>query len=206
MYTLPPNYFTPLSFKIPNLRGQFWIERFQKKTDFHPAYTGKKGEGEREREREGEGRIFVAVERGQRRERKRRWKRRYVFANVGAVLEPPTPYEIISSLLERRCAETAAACWENSSATARIIRKINYFPSLLINFTIASMFPFPALLSRPPSLGRKGGERKRVAKGVVGRRRMEKERATKKERRGSFERLPLPACPSYPRFWIFLPV
>lgn len=34
----------------------------------------------------------------------------------------------------------AAACWENSSATARIIRKINYFPSLLINFTIASMF------------------------------------------------------------------
>lgn len=35
------------------------------------------------------------------------------------------------------------------------------------------MFPFPALLSRPPSLGRKGGERKRVAKGVVGRRRME---------------------------------
>lgn len=34
----------------------------------------------------------------------------------------------------------AAACWENSSASARIIRKINYFPSLLINFTIASMF------------------------------------------------------------------
>lgn len=55
---------------------------------------------------------------------------------------------------------TAAGCWENSSATARIIRKINYFPSLLINFTIASMFPFPALLSRPPPLGRKGRGRK----------------------------------------------
>lgn len=182
------------------------MDRTIPEEDRLPSHVHGKEGGRGEREREGEGRIFVAVERGQRRERKRRWKRRYVFANVGAVLEPPTPYEIISSLLERRCAETAAACWENSSATARIIRKINYFPSLLINFTIASMFPFPALLSRPPSLGRKGGERKRVAKGVVGRRRMEKERATKKERRGSFERLPLPACPSYPRFWIFLPV
>ena len=46
-----------------------------------------------------------------------------------------------------RCARV---CWENSSATAGIIRKINYFPSLLINFTIASMFLLPAwLLSWP---------------------------------------------------------
>lgn len=82
---------------------------------------------------------------------------------------------------------TAAACWENSSATARIIRKINYFPSLLINFTIASMFSFPALLSRPPPLGRKGeGERKRDRG-----KKEDGEGAGNEERRGSFERLPL---------------
>lgn len=33
--------------------------------------------------------------------------------------------------------ESRRTRWENSSAAARIIRKINYFPGLLINFTIA---------------------------------------------------------------------
>lgn len=80
----------------------------------------------------------------------KRWKRRYVFANVSCGSRA-APYEVISSLLER-CGAAETVRWENSSATARIIRKINYFPTLLINFTIASMFPFPALLlSRPPS-------------------------------------------------------
>lgn len=70
-------------------------------TNFHSTFSIYIYKEEEERERE---RIFVAVERGQR--ERGEWKRRYVFANVGAVLEPPTPYEIISSLLERRCAET----------------------------------------------------------------------------------------------------
>ena len=63
-------------------------------------------------------------------ETRRRWKRRYVFANVGAVLKP-TPYEIISSLLEGwgwRCAELRPHVGKIAARLQELLEKLIIFP------------------------------------------------------------------------------
>lgn len=94
------------------------------------------------------------------------WTRRrgYVFANVDAVLKR-APYEIISILWRvwnsergwRRKASYGERVGKIAARAARIIRKINYFPGLLINFTI-TLPSFPSSLSQfcPFSVGGRG--------------------------------------------------
>lgn len=92
----------------------------------------------------------------------------------------------------------AAACWENSSATARIIRKINYFPSLLINFTIASMFLLLAGYYRSLSSDVQWKENS-----AWKRRRRNKDGTDEGKKRRKLSRLPWLACLLYPRFRMF---
>lgn len=94
--------------------------------------------------------------------------------------------------------EAAAACWENSSATARIIRKINYFPSLLINFTIASMFLLLAGYYRSFS-----SDVQRKENSARKRRRRNKDGTDEGKKRRELSRLPWLACLLYPRFRMF---
>lgn len=92
----------------------------------------------------------------------------------------------------------AAACWENSSATARIIRKINYFPSLLINFTIASMFLLLAGYYRGLS-----SDVQRKENSAWKHRRRNKDGTDEGKKRRELSRLPWLACLLYPRFRMF---
>lgn len=77
----------------------------------------------------------------------------------------------------RREASRGEHGWENSSAAARIIRKINYFPGLLINFTIAlpsrsSLYSFPRM-----SVAEEKQERKRESEEERERRQKERTRS-----------------------------